>query len=113
MCGCDKMDHQSACYADFESGGVIGEGSCEFVFNPEGTFICVYEDQPPIHCTLGKEYCRILPGPAEYDLSCLPLPAACPAEPTNCDCLMDSCSENYCGIDPADHAITILCPLPG
>lgn len=108
-CGCDKMDHQSACYADFESGGVLGEGSCEFLFNPEGTFLCTYQDQVPIHCKIGTEYCHVQATPSLYELSCLPVPAACPAEPTDCDCLMDYCSQNYCGVDPVDHTITVLC----
>jgi hypothetical protein len=111
-CGCDKQDHQSACYADFESGGVLADGTCELFFGvPDGTFPCVYGDQAPIFCSIGSEYCHIQAQPGPYTLSCEPLPAACPPEPADCGCTGDPCAETYCGIDPVDHTITTLCTL--
>lgn len=107
-CGCDGYDYGTPCDADIESGGIRGDGSCASL---PGTFACSYEGQTPKYCDIGTEYCRVEPARGPYHLACVPIPATCPPEPTDCDCLMDACSSNYCGIDPALHSIKVLCPL--
>jgi hypothetical protein len=108
-CGCDGENYPTACDAMAQSGGVSASGACT---PPDGQFICNYEYQLPIYCELGTEYCKVEPTSSLYMLACEPQPEACDEIPTDCDCLADPCSENYCGIDESNGAVTVLCPLP-
>jgi hypothetical protein len=108
-CGCDGQNYEGPCIARDASGGILSEEACA---PPDGMFTCSYEYQVPIYCDLGTEYCHVTPTGNLYELQCLPVPAACEAEPVDCSCLADPCSDNYCGIDDEDFSITVLCPLP-
>ena len=108
-CGCDGENYGTACDALVQTGGLSASGACT---PPDGQFICTYEYQIPIYCQLGTEYCKVQPTQSIYMLSCEPEPESCDEIPTDCDCLADPCSENYCGIDETNGSITVLCPLP-
>lgn len=113
VCGCDVHDCPGACDACLDGGGALVEAKCAPLFEqPPGTFKCAYDGvQIPKFCNLGTEYCHIEPQDGPYLLQCRTLPAACPAEPTNCDCLTDPCTaEGTCTVDPTTHAITTICP---
>ena len=92
-----------------QTGGVSASGACP---SPQGQFICTYEYQVPIYCQLGSEYCKVEPTQGAYMLACAPLPEECDEIPTDCGCIDDPCSANYCGIDESSGAVTVLCPLP-
>lgn len=112
-CGCDVYDYPNACDAQVHGGGVLVEAKCATLFEqPPGTFKCAYDAaQIPKFCKLGEEYCHIEPQEGPYKLQCKTLPAACPAEPTDCNCLMDPCTVGgTCTADPTTHAITTICP---
>ena len=104
-CGCDGKNYATQCFADIMGGGVASAGACA---PPANHFTCRYQDQLPVYCMLGAEYCQITAmAHGDYLEECKPEPASCGAAPTDCSCLTGACGA--CTADMTNHSLSVFC----